>query len=55
MTLDNVMDSGGVSGDSWNWSTAAWTTDYTEKTVPVNHGGRGLFYGWEGGQPEPQC
>jgi hypothetical protein len=40
--------SGGVSGDGWNWSTAARATDYTEKTVPVNYGGRGLSYDWEG-------
>ena len=27
-------DSGEVSGVGWNWSTAARTTDYTEKSVP---------------------
>jgi YVTN family beta-propeller protein len=48
VTLDNFYDSGGVSGDGWNWSTAARTTDFTEKTVPVNYGGRGLTYDWEG-------
>ena len=48
VTLDNFYDSGGVSGDGWNWSTAARTTDFTEKTVPVNYGGRGLSYDWEG-------
>ena len=24
------------------------TTDYTEKTVPVNYAGRGFEYDWEG-------
>src|SRR5262249_19207107 len=27
---------------------SARTTDQTEKTVPVNYGGRGLAYDWEG-------
>lgn len=48
VTLDNFYDSDHVSGDGWNWSTTARTTDFTEKTVPVNYGGRGLDYDWEG-------
>ena len=48
VTLDNFHDSGEVSGDGWNWTTAARTTDYTEKTVSVNYGGRGFTYDWEG-------
>lgn len=49
VTLDNVFDSGEVSGDGWNWTTAARTTDYTEKTVPTAYGGRRSFtYDWEG-------
>lgn len=48
VTLDNFYDSGEVSGDGWNWTTAARTTDFTEKTVAVNYGGRGLDYDWEG-------
>jgi hypothetical protein len=48
VTLDNFLDSGEVSGVGWNWSTAARTTDYTEKTVPVEYAGRGLTYDWEG-------
>lgn len=48
VTLDNFYDSGEVSGDGWNWTTAARATDFTEKTVPVNYGGRGLDYDWEG-------
>ena len=35
--LDNFHDSGTVSGDGWNWSTAGRATDYTQKTVPVNY------------------
>lgn len=48
-TLDNFYDSGETSGVGWNWSTAARTTDFTEKTQPVNYAGRGLSYDWEGG------
>jgi DNA-binding beta-propeller fold protein YncE len=32
----------------WNWSTAARTTDFTEKTVPPEYANRGLTYDWEG-------
>jgi DNA-binding beta-propeller fold protein YncE len=46
--LDNFHDSGTVSGDGWNWSTAGRATDFTQKTVPVNYGGRGFTYDWEG-------
>jgi len=46
--LDNFFDSGEVSGDGWNWSTAARTTDFVEKTVPINYAGRGLDYDFEG-------
>jgi len=48
VTLDNFLDSGEVSGVGWNWTTAARTTDYTEKTVPIEYAGRGLAYDWEG-------
>jgi DNA-binding beta-propeller fold protein YncE len=48
VTLDNFLDSGEVSGVGWNWTTAARTTDYTEKTVPPNYAGRGFEYDWEG-------
>ena len=46
--LDNFHDSGTVSGDGWNWSTAGRANDYTQKTVPVNYAGRGFSYDWEG-------
>lgn len=48
VTLDHFFASGEVSGDGWNWSTAARTTDFTEKTVPVLYAGRGLTYDFEG-------
>ncbi len=48
ITLDDFRDSGEVSGVGWNWTTAARTTDYTEKSVPVNYADRGFKYDWEG-------
>jgi DNA-binding beta-propeller fold protein YncE len=48
VTLDNFLDSGEVSGVGWNWSVAARTTDYTEKTVPPEYASRGFMYDWEG-------
>jgi DNA-binding beta-propeller fold protein YncE len=44
VTLDNFYDSGEVSATGWSWSTAARTTDLSEKTTPVNYAGRGLAY-----------
>jgi DNA-binding beta-propeller fold protein YncE len=52
VTLDNFFDSGEVSGSGWNWSTSGRTTDYTEKTVPIQYAGRGFFYDWEGANRE---
>jgi YVTN family beta-propeller protein len=37
-----------VSPDGHNWSMAAYTTDYLQKTVPSNYSGRGRTYDWEG-------
>jgi hypothetical protein len=48
VTLDNFYDSGEASSTGWNWTTAARTTDFTEKTAPVNYAGRGLTRDWEG-------
>jgi YVTN family beta-propeller protein len=48
VTLDNFYDSGEVSGDGWNWSTAARATDVTERTIPINYAKRGLTYDVEG-------
>lgn len=36
VTLDNFLASGEVSGNGWNWSTAARDTDFVEKTIPSN-------------------
>ena len=49
VTLDNFYASGEVSGDGWNWSTAARATDSVEKTVSVEYAGHGLDYNYEGG------
>jgi DNA-binding beta-propeller fold protein YncE len=46
--LDNFYDSGESSGDGWNWSTSARTSDTVEKTEPVNYARRGLAYDYEG-------
>jgi DNA-binding beta-propeller fold protein YncE len=48
VTLDNFYDSGEVSGNGWNWSTAARATDFTERTIPMNYAWRGLNYDVEG-------
>jgi DNA-binding beta-propeller fold protein YncE len=48
VTLDNFYDSGEVSGVGWNWSTAARTTDFVERTIPINYASRGLSYDVEG-------
>jgi hypothetical protein len=48
VNLDNFYDSGEVSGDGWNWSTAARAADTIEKTEPINYAGRGLTYDYEG-------
>lgn len=48
VTLDNFLDSGEVSGNGWNWSTAARATDNVEKTIAVNYGQRGFDYDFEG-------
>ncbi|MGZ5959723.1 MAG: bifunctional YncE family protein/alkaline phosphatase family protein [Rhizomicrobium sp.] len=48
VALDAFFDSGEASGDGWDWSTAARTTDVTEKEMPVNYADRGLTYDFEG-------
>src|SRR5262249_39281709 len=37
-----------VSADGHNWSTAAYATDYVEKTVASTYSGRGRSYDYEG-------
>ncbi|HLW44310.1 MAG TPA: hypothetical protein VKS00_07455, partial [Candidatus Acidoferrales bacterium] len=46
--LDNFYDSGDVSGEGWNWSTAARESEMVENTVPINYAGRGFTYDFEG-------
>ena len=46
--LDWFEDAGESSNTGWNWTTAARTTDYTERNAPVNYSDRGLTYDAEG-------
>lgn len=46
---DNFYCDAEVSAGGHNWSTAAYATDYVEKTWPVYYGGRGGNYDYEGG------
>jgi len=47
--FDRFFDSGGVSGDGWQWSTAGRATDVAEKEIPLMYAGRGAHtYDWEG-------
>ena len=46
--LDNFYVDAEVSADGHNWSTAAYATDFTEKTWPTSYGGRGGTYDYEG-------
>jgi YVTN family beta-propeller protein len=48
VTLDNFHDSGAVSMDGWQWSTAARALDLNEKSVVVNYGKGGANYDSEG-------
>ena len=48
--FDNFYADAEVSADGHNWSTAAYATDYTEKTWPTYYGGKGGTYDWEGGK-----
>ena len=47
VTLDNFFDSGEVSGNGWNWTTAARATDNTEKTIAINYAQRGFTYDYQ--------
>ena len=53
--LDNFYDSGEVSGDGHQWSTAAITSDYNEKTWPIAYRGKERQYDYEGlvGEEDP--
>ncbi|OCX53988.1 hypothetical protein BEL04_06845 [Mucilaginibacter sp. PPCGB 2223] len=46
--MDNFYVDAEVSCDGHNWSTAAYATDFTEKTWPTSYGSRGGNYDGEG-------
>ncbi|MDR3611070.1 MAG: bifunctional YncE family protein/alkaline phosphatase family protein [Ignavibacteriaceae bacterium] len=48
--FDNFYADAEISADGHNWSTAAYASDYTEKTWPNQYGGRGGTYDYEGGK-----
>lgn len=52
--LDNFYDSGEVSGDGHEWSTAAITSDYNEKTWQITYRGREHTYDYQGLVAEEQ-
>ncbi|MBI1796354.1 MAG: bifunctional YncE family protein/alkaline phosphatase family protein [Candidatus Eisenbacteria bacterium] len=46
--FDRFFVNGEVSGDGHNWSTAAYASDYVEKTIPSNYAKRGRSYDYDG-------
>lgn len=46
--FDRFFVNAEVSADGHNWSTAAYATDYVEKTVQPNYSSRGRTYDYEG-------
>ncbi len=46
--FDRFFVNAEVSPDGHNWSMAAYTTDYLQKTVPSNYSNRGRTYDYEG-------
>ncbi len=46
--FDRFFVNAEASPDGHNWSMAAYTTDYLQKTVPSNYSSRGRTYDWEG-------
>lgn len=50
--LDNFYVDAEVSADGHNWSTAAYATDFVEKSWPSNYSGRGGDYDFEGRRGE---
>jgi len=46
--FDRFFVNAEVSPDGHNWSTAAYATDYLEKTVPSHYSSRGRTYDYEG-------
>ena len=50
--MDNFYDSGEVSGDGHEWSTAAITSDYNEKTWQISYRGHERPYDYQGSVAE---
>ena len=50
--LDNFYVDAEVSADGHNWSTAAYATDFVEKSWPSNYSDRGGDYDFEGNRGE---
>ena len=48
--FDRFFVNAEVSADGHNWSTAAYTTDYVQKTVQLNYSQRGRGYDFEGSE-----
>lgn len=49
VTLDRFFASGDVSGDGWQWTMGARSTDVAEKAIPLYYADRGHHtYDWEG-------
>jgi YVTN family beta-propeller protein len=46
--FDRFFVNAEVSADGHPWTTGAYTTDYVQKTVPLNYGGKGRSYDYEG-------
>jgi YVTN family beta-propeller protein len=46
--FDRFFVNAEVSADGHNWSTAAYASDYTQKTTPIQYSGRGRDYDYEG-------
>jgi len=46
--FDRFFVNAEVSPDGHNWSTAAYATDYSEKTIPSHYSDRGRTYDYEG-------
>jgi YVTN family beta-propeller protein len=49
VALDRFFATGDVSGDGWQWTMGARTTDVAEKAIPLKYAERGHHtYDWEG-------
>jgi YVTN family beta-propeller protein len=46
--FDRFFVNAEVSADGHNWSTASYSTDYVQKTLPSQYSGRGRSYDYEG-------